>query len=164
MAISFPQSTRALQSDRGRASVAGILIALILLTLWSAWFFLASITRYEEGPVVRTTRDDRVIAALPATVAADLRPGQTAFIRPQGAAAAEVASIPASVADVLGITDDNQVEIALYVQWGVVPPSLWGQELVGTVSVAVAQHSPAMLVAHAAGQFIDLPAVSVGPK
>lgn len=164
MAISFPQSTRALQSDRGRASLAGIIVALVFLVLWSGWFFLASITRYEEGRVVRTTRDDTVIAALPAAVALELHPGQTAFIRPQGAAAADVASIPAIVADVIGVTADNQVEIALYVQWDVVPPSLWGQELVGTVSVAVAQRSPAMLVAHAAGQFIELPAVSVGPR
>lgn len=164
MALSFPQSTRALQNDRNRLSLVGIVVGLMLLLAWSAWFFGASITRYEDGRIVRTTRDDRLVAAFSPQAASDLRSGQTAFIRPEGAAAAEIPAIPAIVADINGTSAENQVDVVLYVQWDAVPPALWGQALTGSVSVAVEQQSPARVVARAAGQYVDLPAVSVSPR
>src|SRR5262245_57278958 len=53
MAMAFAQSMRALAADRGRWSLASLIVVLVLLGGWGAWFVLARVAIYE---VTRTAR------------------------------------------------------------------------------------------------------------
>jgi membrane fusion protein (multidrug efflux system) len=47
MAIAFSRTTRALDIDSGRSSVAAVAVALLLLAVWMLWFTLGRVTVYE---------------------------------------------------------------------------------------------------------------------
>ena len=53
MAMAFAQSMRALAADRGRWALASLIVVLVLLGGWGAWFVLARVAIYE---VTRTVR------------------------------------------------------------------------------------------------------------
>jgi hypothetical protein len=164
MAIPFSQSLRALQADRGSSAQIGLSLALILLLVWSTWFFWAPIARYESGTIAGMTRDARVVAAFPTHVLEDIRPGQRAYLRPQGAIGDAMGAIPAVVADIDGTTAGNQIRVSFHVHWEAAPAGLSDSDLDGQVEVEVERVSPATLVARASGQFLDTPAVSLSPQ
>lgn len=47
MAVSFSRTTRALGADRGPGTSIAMVVALLLIAAWMAWFFLARVTVYE---------------------------------------------------------------------------------------------------------------------
>jgi multidrug resistance efflux pump len=53
MAMAFAQSMRALAADRGRWALASLIVVMVLLGGWGAWFVLARVAMYE---VTRTAR------------------------------------------------------------------------------------------------------------
>src|SRR5687768_3541720 len=53
MSIPFSRSIRSLAADGFRRSRVGMLIAVVLLTLWAAWFCLARVTLYEVTATAR---------------------------------------------------------------------------------------------------------------
>jgi hypothetical protein len=70
MSLSFARSTRALHADRERPTLTVLLFAILLLVLWSIWFFWAPITQYETGRLVGATRRGMLVAVFPATARA----------------------------------------------------------------------------------------------
>jgi len=53
MSIAFSRSTASLRADSYRRSLWTLLLALVLLGLWGAWFFLADVGIYESTPTGR---------------------------------------------------------------------------------------------------------------
>lgn len=60
MSSAFPHSTHALDADRGRGVVVGILLAALLASVWLAWAFLARLVVYEVTETARLEVDRAV--------------------------------------------------------------------------------------------------------
>ena len=60
MSSAFPRSTQTLAADRGRGTVAGMLIAALLLSVWLAWVVLARLGVYEVAETARLEVDRAV--------------------------------------------------------------------------------------------------------
>ena len=172
MALPFSQSMRALQADRAVSTMVGLAIGLPLLVLWGIWFFWAPITRYETGRVIGLTRDGRVVAEFSTQATDAIRQGQPAYIRLHvpstinatagtGSVAAAIESVPAIVANVLGRSAPDRVQISFTPQ--IYTPAL-EPALAGEVAVEVERVSPATLVARATGQWVDTAPVTFSPQ
>lgn len=171
MAISFNQSTRALQSDREWASLLIATSALGLLLLWLAWFLWAPVSLYETGVLVGVTRRGLVVANFPVQATERLRQGQLALLRVQDdtesaslspsaqqAVAAVVMSVDSDVrADVIEVTLST-----LSAQWPAATLST-GYPVSGSVAVDVGQVTPAQLLWRASTQGGDTGAVLLSP-
>ena len=53
MPTSFSRSLRSLEADRFRWSLVGIVVGILLLSSWVAWFFLARVALYEVSDQAR---------------------------------------------------------------------------------------------------------------
>ena len=164
MAIPFSQSKRSLRSDRGYAVLIGMAFALGLLLLWSAWFLWAPVTRYASGSVVGTTRSGRILADFPSDATEHMRAGQNGYLRPHDEIGELTGAIPVVVAEFIGPLDSGSIRVSFYVPWEALPPSLQPAALTGNIDVEVEAVSPARLVARAAGQYLDSPAISFSPQ
>ncbi len=77
--IAFARTIRALDADDFRGSKLGLLVAIVLLALWTWWFFTARIPQYEVTASVRLELDhNSAVADFPAT--AGIQTGQHAQI------------------------------------------------------------------------------------
>ena len=146
MAIPFTRSMRALYADSHFSTLVSLSVALVLLLVWAAWFFLAQITLSTTGQIVTTTREGTIIAAFPAAAKGTLRRGQQARVHLQGNSAAQRKPLSAVVAEVMQPTREDQVQVLLYVREGATVRQLLQQGLHGEVEVTVAHVSPATLV------------------
>lgn len=176
MALPFSQSMHSLQTDRTTPTLIWIGAALVLAVAWLAWFFFAPITRYETGTIIGLTREGRPIAQLPSYAYLSIQQGQPAYIHlqpsenepvyPGGSAANGNQSrvLPAVVANILEPPDNEHFIISLSLQPGVHLPPLRAADLRGEVAIEIESISPARLVAHASGQFIDTPTLSFSPQ
>lgn len=164
MALPFARSTRALHTDRSSPALIVLVLAILLLGLWMAWFFWSSITLYETGQIVGATRRGTLVAAFPARVGARMQPGQLAVLKRQDNAEQPATNIPAVLMEVRNKVVDGQIQVDL--------APLLDQEAVrdvlkdfrGQVDVAVEQISPAQMIWRAAGQEVNTAAVSVDPQ
>ncbi len=57
MATAFSRSVRSLEADGFRRSIVGLLLVILLLGAWTAWFFLARVARYEVTDQARLEVD-----------------------------------------------------------------------------------------------------------
>jgi hypothetical protein len=174
MSLPFARSTRALQMDRERPALVVLVLAMLLLGLWAAWFFWAPVTLYETGQIVGATRRGTLIAAFPAQAAARLQPGQLALLRPQGKLAnlrlssgrSQGEAIPAQVMEVRNKVANGQIQADLYPMSAQEPNfsvSAAQQDPI-EVTVEVEHISPAILVWRASGQAVDTPSVLLSPQ
>jgi hypothetical protein len=169
VSLVFSQSTRSLQADQGRATLLGMIGAIVLLLLWAAWFFLSSISVYTTGQIVQTTGAGVVGADFPSQTAEGLRTGQTALVRPQGALANQLAAIPAVVTDVEQLANTNAARVELYIRFDdpqvvdAVYQAL-ANGLSGTVEVETERISPAVFLQRAAGKFINTPVAATNTQ
>src|SRR5262249_41865038 len=148
--------------DSYRPSLAGLLIATVILLAWAGWFLWAPITVFATGQIVSATGDGTVTTLFDDKGAAHLQPGQPALIRLQGASAGADGAIRAKVADVT--QRGAQTLVVLYAQLTPSNAGAFTNSMTGEVDVEVEHISPAMLVLRASGQFIDTPAVSLSPQ
>ena len=146
MAIPFTRSMRALYADSHLSTLVSLSVALVLLFVWAAWFFLAQITLSTTGQIVTTTREGTIIAAFPATVQGTLRRGQQARVHFQGNRTAPSKPLSAVVAEVRQPTREDQILVELYVREDAIVRQLLQRGLHGEVEVTVARVSPATLV------------------
>lgn len=146
MAIPFTRSMRALHADSHLSTLVSLSVALVLLLVWAAWFFLAQITLSTTGQIVTTTREGTIIAVFPAAAQGTLRRGQQARVHLQGNSAAQRKLLSAVVAEVMQPTREDQVQVLLYVRENATVRRLLQQGLHGEVEVIVAYVSPATLV------------------
>ena len=113
MAIAFSRSLRSLQADRWRATLLGLVVAILLLTAWCGWFFFASIAFSESGRVLAVDDNGFLIAEFPSASLARLKRGQSALVQPGGTEPNKLA-LPAVIAEVY--PDDlppGQIRLAL---------------------------------------------------
>ena len=161
MSIAFSRSMRSLQADSFRTALVALLVAMVFLIAWTAWFFLARITLYETSQAVSMTKRGMVVADFPPETLGRIQPGQPALLRFGGAARDQTGTIPAIVMNVIDQTPEGRVRVEL-VALGVVAPYQDG--LPSQVEIEVEHISPATLVMRASGQFVDTPPVSLSPQ
>ena len=147
MAIPFARSMRALHADNHFSTLIGLSVALVLLMVWAAWFFLAQIGLNTTGQIVTTTREGTIIAAFPAAARGAIRRGQQARLHPESGNTAEPSRpLSAIVMDVKPQARENQVQVELYVLEDATARKRLQDGLGGHVEIAVAHVTPATLV------------------
>jgi len=178
MATPFSHSMRAVHQDSSYANLVGLSIAILLIILWLLWFFLAPITLYTTGTIVQVTRSDSIIATFPQQAVDQIHPNQHARVWPQLVTSTEASadtqeqsdqSISATVLEILGSTDNNQILVELHGRWNratanFISDSETRDAVVGTVEIEVETVSPATLVSRASGQLVDTPTLSFSPQ
>ena len=141
-----------------------LVLALLLLGLWVAWFFWAPITLYETGQIVGATRRGTLVAAFPAQTGTRIQSGQLAVLRPQDDLAKPAKGIPAVVMEVSNKVVNGQLQVDLTPLLDQQADSSVLKDFRGQVKVAVEQISPAQMMWRAAWQGIDTAAVLVDPQ
>ena len=164
MAIPFSRSMRSLYVDGSGSALTWLIVAIVLLGAWAAWFFLARMTLYETGQIVRTTREGTVVAHFPLTAAARIRRGQSALLHPQGIMGMVSAPLPAIVTDVRESPREEQLRVELYPQTRTVVFRPQQQGVTGLVAVEVAHVSPAALLLRVAGSSRTPSPTSLNPS
>jgi hypothetical protein len=80
MALSFSRTTRTLTNDTFRPSIVGLVIAILVLAIWGAWFALARAPVYMTGTDAQLDREGQVIAHFTDATLPQIRPGQEAVV------------------------------------------------------------------------------------
>jgi hypothetical protein len=166
----FPRSVRALEADRFRSSSLGMLVCLLILAAWIAWFFLARVAEYKVAGTARLERRPCVIdcgpglpssvqavADFPASIAlAHIRPGQLAYLHLDGLPRALFSGIRAQVTTIGTEVHEGMIRVEFTAQ----PDSDLGvalrPDLTATVEVEVDRVSPAELVMRKARRMVSL--------
>lgn len=164
MSIPFSRSMRSLKADSYRPSLAGLLVAMLLLIAWSGWFFLARITLQETGQIVSATGRGTVIAQFPVETLGRIHRGQSALLRLDAVTEDEAVPIPAIVLDVAKDTQEGQGQVEVFPLPEAAARMPLQDNLTGRVEIEVERLSPAALVVRASGQLIDTPPVSLSPR
>jgi hypothetical protein len=147
MAIPFTRSMRALHGDNHLSTLIGLSVALVLLTAWAAWFFLAQIALKATGQIVTVTREGTIVAAFPATARDTIRRGQRARLHPLGANTAKSSRpLSAIVREVMPDARQSQIQVELYVLDDATARRMLQNGLRGDVEITVAHVSPATLI------------------
>lgn len=159
----FSRSMRALHADASRLPLVGLIVAMVLLLAWMAWFFLARMTLYETGQIVRTTREGTMVASFSLETVGRIRRGQRAFLSLQSAGQAR-APLPAIVSDITEPTHEGQVWVELYPQADLAALHARQEGVAGSVTIAVAHASPATLLLRHLGSPRPTSPVSLSPR
>lgn len=147
MALSFPRSLRALQNDGFRPSLIVLIITILLLIAWGAWFFLAQVTIYEASRDFQVGANRTLLVTYAPSALARIRASQKALVRLDVGVGEPPMSYPALVMNTPeSNAPDQRVEIY------VLAPEPLPMGLVGTVQVEVDHVSPAMLIMRPVGQ------------
>jgi hypothetical protein len=137
--IAFARTIRALDADDFRASKIGSFFAILLLALWTWWFFTPRVPQYETSTHLELDHNS-AIADFPPTT--QIHPGQPAqIISPDGV------TIQAQVENVRNEPTVTHVEFNLLLSAQSPAPS--PQPLRATASIEVARSSPASIVLRA---------------
>jgi hypothetical protein len=147
MAIPFTRSMRALHADNHLSTLVSLSVALVLLTAWAAWFFLAQIALKATGQIVTITREGTIVAVFPASTLDTIRRGQRARLHPQGSNTAEPSrALSAIVTEVAPYAREDQVQVELYVLQDATARKMLQNGLRADVEITVAHVSPATLI------------------
>lgn len=160
MSIQFSRTTRALSIDSYRASRIGMILAILLLLLLVAWFFLAKITLYEISPEVTYTESGRILANFPAETIGRIEPGQAAIVRLSNGSEQQPVTLPAVVYG----TDPTNNQVELLLMTNDLPSNLVPGALPGQAEVEVEYISPINLVMRASGRFLSQSRVPLSPQ
>jgi len=163
----FSRTTRSLNADSFRSSLTGLIIAFLLLTVWSAWFFMARMAIYKTSLSVRMAgadilvsefqedarravqiKEKKIIAEFSQEDIGSIRPGQPAKLYLKQIP--QVGPLSAKVDQVSG----TQVALSARLAPGVLLKTQQGET--GQVKIEVDTVSPAVLVMRASGLFASL--------
>ena len=97
MATPFANTLRSLNADRFHASLIGLGVALVLLTAWGCWFFMARMTIYEISASAVVAGDGFVVADFPTVKPGLIGRGQGAWLYPVLDGVKQPVSVPAVV-------------------------------------------------------------------
>lgn len=166
MAIPFSRSMRSLGADNFRFALVGLIVAIVLFTAWTIWFFLAQITLYETGQVVEVTREGLVVADFSSEALGRIRQGQFALLRfdVTDDEDQEAGAIPAVVMRITSQAQKDRGQVELFPLPEAASRMPFRENLKGRVDVEVEHLSPATLVMRASGQLLDTPPVSISPR
>jgi len=131
--------------------LAALVVTILLLLTWTAWFFLAKVPLYEISRQFEVQRDGSLAVTFSPQALARIRPGQSAVLRL--AETAEEQGTQTLSALVMNTptagSKTNQVELYVF------SPELLPPGLAGEVRVEVEHVSPARLVMRSAGRFMN---------
>lgn len=172
MHIAFSRSLRSLHADgRSRRAIWFLLLPVVALAAWTAWFFGARVSRYEITDQARVEMDQavpgekpgaiippgklRVIAEFPPPAAfGRIHAGQRALVRIQGFPPAQFGALRAHVTGIGGEVRNGSVPVELAIDTSATSIPLQ-RGLPGAVEVQVDSVSPATLLLRAAGQLFS---------
>jgi len=142
---------RSLQRDSFRLSLVALVVTILLLLAWSAWFFLAKVPLYEISRQFEVQRDGSLAVTFSPQALARIRPGQSAVLRLAETAEEQGTQTLSALVMNTPTTGSrtNQVEVHVF------SPELLPPGLAGEVRVEVEHVSPARLVMRSAGRFVD---------
>ncbi len=165
----FSRTLRSLEADSRTTTLVWISTALILLLIWTAWFFFARITRYEDSNLLTAVSRSAIEAEFPAEAMHTIRPGQHAFITlaPQDAtdmADVETETLEAIVAKIPSRHGDRPGIVRLYLTDIPSMALARGQTLEGKAAVAIGTVSPFKLVMQASGLFTESAKIRLSPR
>lgn len=162
MSIAFSRSTGALQADSHRTALVSLIVAIPLILIWIAWFFLATIAMRETSNQLSPGNLDEVNAVFAAESGANIQQGQDALLRLTDEFGQE-RIVPAIVSRVTP-ANDGQLSVQLAPQPNFIENEPLPEPLVGQAEIEIEQITPAVLVLRAAGQLVDTPSVSLSPN
>ncbi len=179
MSSPFSRTIRSINADSFHASVAGLVIGLLILGAWCAWFFMARVSIYKVSSKVWVTgeetivsgfsqdsrrpgetRENGIVAQFSQEDMADIKPGQEAILHLKGTGQAR--SVPAKVTRILKQEDKDQVELSTQLDANSRVQLKKGDT--GEVKIAVDHVSPAVMVMRASGLFEDAVGISSTPE
>jgi len=182
MATPFSRTIRSLQIDNYYISLAGLLVAILLLVMWGYWFFTAKMTFYESSQSVSVTgkeflthqfpkmdsqvtraqviRERLIIAEFPSESPETIKVGQTAFVRLDGKVGKKTGTIPATVVNVIHPVGQEEETVVLRAGIDVAAPNPFKEGGGGEVKIEVEHLTPATLVLRASGLLTETAPVS----
>ncbi|MCB0164921.1 MAG: hypothetical protein KDI79_11885 [Anaerolineae bacterium] len=164
MANSFARSTRSLQNSNFYRSLVSLVVVVLLLVVWLAWFFFAQVTLYEISEPGQIALSEVVEFDFPSQAQGRLQRGQMAFLKLDGHIGTEVGPIPAMVLEVDNRPEVGQVHTTMLVLWPLVPDVPNQDKLTGQVEVEVEHLSPARLVMRAINDGLRMPTIKFTPQ
>lgn len=150
MSAPFARTLRALDADSPRRTWGGLLLAALLLALWLAWLFGASLpltARADSAQVAVDMAGKQIILAdFPASIALTrLRPGQPARLIFEGVSGNQ----PAQVVAVDDLPREGRIQVVLSLTE---EPAALRPGMTGTVEIETDRLTPAALLLRAIGQ------------
>ncbi|MGA1874153.1 MAG: hypothetical protein ACMUIA_00935 [bacterium] len=175
MSSFFSRSQRALKADDPHRLLLGLLLATLLMILWTAWFFKARIALYEyteiaqveiDPPAVQGNRRSTILPwpnfkvvahFLPSAAFGRIRPGQSARMRLHNYPWTQYGFITAKVARVANEIKDGYIQAEFTIHSN--SPSLIPLQpgLSGDLEVEVGHTTPISLILRAAGKLLSTP-------
>jgi hypothetical protein len=160
MSLQFSRSLRALRVDSFRPSRIGLFLAILLMGVLIAWFFMAKVTLYENSASLQFTEDGRLMANFTPEGMKRVRQGQTAMLQIDAGTDQPAESLPAMVFDTQA--DSNAAEIL--VKTNEIPESLKTGKLNGRVEVEVEYSTPAQLLLRVSGKYFGGNNILISPQ
>lgn len=160
MSLPFSRSVRSLDIDSYRASRIGMILALVIIIVLLAWFFLAKVTLYEVSSDLTFTEDGRVLAYFPEESLKRIQPGQPVILRVYYDPDQATLTLPAMV--ISTEKDGEQVEIIVISED--VSSLPLQEDLTGQVQVEIEYVTPATLVRRASGSYLNNSQFPVSPQ
>jgi hypothetical protein len=168
MSSPFSRTTRSLNADSFHTSLAGLTIALLLLTVWTAWFCMAEIAIYRTSLSARVTGKDvlvseftegarRPVERTEKEIIAEFSPEDIGSIRPGQAAKVYLNTEPRAGIFSARVDQVTGTRVSLFGQFA---KASIRQGETGQVKIQVDSVSPAVLVMRASGLFDDIPSGS----
>lgn len=171
MASPFSHTLRSLHADSFGASIAGMIVGLVLLSAWFVWFFKAQIPSYrmslkaciteaekvtaafpQDKTRVQETREQEIIAEFLPEALENIRTGQSAVFYLDGGVGKQIASVHATVSKIN--RSPKKAEVLLSALSDADSPVRIPPKATGQVRILVGSLSPAQLVMRTAGFFI----------
>jgi hypothetical protein len=182
MSSFFSRSQRALKADDPHRLLPGLLLAMLLMILWTAWFFKARIALYEyteaaqveiaqpagqgnQPSAIRPWTNFKVVAHfLPSAAFGRIRPGQSARMRLNNYPWTQYGFITARVARVANEIKDGYVQAEFTIQANPNPLIPLQHGLSGAIEVEVGHTTPVSLILRAAGKLRSNPTDIYSPS
>jgi hypothetical protein len=160
LSLHFSRSTRSINLDSYRAAHIGLILAVGVMLLLLAWFFLSRITLYETSNQVQFGQDGKIQASFSPEAFLRIQPGQAAILRLSLGADQPPVSVPVMIMRVNQkdkLAEFAQLDNRINLQE--LPPDLKGQ-----VEVEVEHISPLALVMRASGKYLNSSQLPVSPQ
>ena len=154
------QFSRSLRVDSFRLSRIGLVVAILLMVVLLAWFFLAKVTLYENSRSLTISEDGRVVATFSPEGQRRLQQGQYVVLRLNTGPDQPALALPAMVYYLRSDTD--QVELILLSNQA--PPTLANGKISGRAEVEVEYVTPAQLLVRATGKYLNEGDIPVSPQ
>ncbi|MEZ4868982.1 MAG: hypothetical protein R3C14_47110 [Caldilineaceae bacterium] len=155
MTTSFARTTHALQAaDLRKAGTALVLVSLLIMG-WLGWFLLARITIFAISTPVPVAVTEMITAPFIGQAPGQIKWGQTASLKLDGATGETTGPIPALVTEVVEDTERGVTQVTAFVFWDAVAEPPAGASLTGRLEIETEYVSPATLLVRSVNDGMD---------